>query len=73
MGMRLVVHDSSPAGLESRARALAYWRAAGAPERSPRYYRTRAMIRALYWLTVAACLVILPTVAACHLIALLTR
>ena len=71
--MRLVVHDSSPAGRESRARALAYWRAIGAPGRSPRYYRTRAMIRAFYWLTVAACLVFLPTVAACHIIALFTR
>ena len=71
--MRLVVHDSSPAGLESKARALAYWRAVGAPERSPRYYRTRATVRALYWLTVAACLVFLPTVAACHIINLFTR
>ena len=71
--MRLVVHDSSPAGLESKARARAYWHAVGASERSPRYYRTRAMIRALYWLTVAASLTILPTVAACHLIALFTR
>ena len=71
--MRLVVHDSSPAGLESQARALAYWRAVGASERSPRYYRTRAMFLALYWLTVAACLVFLPTLTACHLITLFTH
>ena len=44
-----------------------------APAHSPEYYRTRATIRAFYWLTVAACLVFLPTVAACHLINLFTR
>ena len=71
--MRLAVHDASPAGLKSRARALAYWRAVGAPEHSPAYYLTRAMVRALFYTLASACLVFLPTLAACHLIALFTR
>ena len=66
------MHDSSPAGLKSRARALAYWRAV-VPGHSPRYYLTRATVRALFYTLSAACLVFLPTVAACHLIALFTR
>ena len=67
------MHDSSPAGLASRAHTLAYWRAVGAPGHSPRYYLTRAMVRALFYTLSAACLVFLPTLAACHLIALFTR